>query len=709
MSQRNDITSQTTLQALASDRRWVAYSGVPKGNSIDKAPLNPKTGGNAQNDNPSTWGTRKAAEARAASLTAPGHKPGVGIVMGDLGDGTALCGVDLDGCHKGQLEPWAEAIWQRFKTYSEVSPSGEGVKLFFRVRTEDLPAIRQTGIRNKKEWKLYRHYGAELHLSTSYFTMTGLPYGGHGDALRLVPLADLLWLINEAGPAFLKAKGAKEGGKDGSRSADAYRLLLDLFRAGSTEEEAIAATEGDKGPVGEWWRETDDRQRERVLARTRAQLVKDDLDLLSDFDLCFTSEELDEIEIAGLAGDPADPRPKSHDVTKDVTLGDFGAPMMQGDKPINNQHNAILYLGRNVDSILPDLAHNQMTHRDEWRGGEVTDAAVVMTRVSIERLGLKNVGKELVSDAVLTVARLRQFHPIRDTLNRLAHDDGQRMDTWLVRLAGAEDTPYTRAVGRKFLIQMVARVMQPGCKADHTLVLIGPQGVGKSALCRLLAGPEYFTDTLPAINGGKDVMEHLQGVWLAELAELAPSRKSEAEDLKAFLTGNVDRFRVAYGKRTESFHRQNVFVGTTNDDEFLKDATGGRRFWPVKVGMIDLTGVAAERDQLFAEAVAAFLAGEAWWLDRAFEAEHALPMQDAARVVDSWSDTIAAWLDKPADDFGGNPRGEVTTADVLSEALQMFHGQHSRASQDRVAAIMRGLRWEKRKSHGRNVWRRGPK
>lgn len=315
MPQPNVITSHPNLQALAPLPRWVAYSGAPKEGKIDKAPLNPTTGRLAHNDKPATWGTREAAEARAKTLKRHGHKPGVGIELGDLGDGTALCGVDLDGCHGTALEPWAEEICERFKTDSEVSPSGEGVKLFFRVKTEDVAAIRTAkGILHKTEWKRTTHYGAELHLSNSYFTVTGRAYGGHGDALRLVPLADLLWLVNEAGPAFLKGGAAKVGessGRDGTRSADAYRLLLDLFRAGSTEEEAVAAIELDQGPAGQWWREKDGRQHERALARTRAQIEKDGQDLIADFDLCWTSEELEEIEWNGLAGDPTeDAKPK---------------------------------------------------------------------------------------------------------------------------------------------------------------------------------------------------------------------------------------------------------------------------------------------------------------------------------------------------------------------------------------------------------------
>ena len=186
MSQRDDITSLLNLQDLASARRWVAYSGAPMPDGkINKAPLNPKTGRLAQNDSPATWGTRAAAETRAKALAQPGHKPGVGVQMGDLGDGTALCGVDLDGCHGEALESWAQAICDRFKTHAEISPSGEGVKLFFRVKIEDLPAIRRAmGKDHRGNWKRSSHYGAELHLSNSYFTVTGRAYGGHGKTLQ---------------------------------------------------------------------------------------------------------------------------------------------------------------------------------------------------------------------------------------------------------------------------------------------------------------------------------------------------------------------------------------------------------------------------------------------------------------------------------------------------------------------------------------------
>lgn len=141
----------------------------------------------AKNDKPATWGTHEAAQTRADAMAQPGHAPGVGVQMGDIADGTALCGVDLDGCLADALEPWAVAICDRLKTYAEVSPSGSGVKLFFRVMAEDLPTIRAAmGTDHRRVWKAGDHHGAELHLSNSYFTVTGRAYGGRAADLRRV-------------------------------------------------------------------------------------------------------------------------------------------------------------------------------------------------------------------------------------------------------------------------------------------------------------------------------------------------------------------------------------------------------------------------------------------------------------------------------------------------------------------------------------------
>ncbi|MEC9312929.1 MAG: VapE domain-containing protein [Pseudomonadota bacterium] len=388
----------------------------------------------------------------------------------------------------------------------------------------------------------------------------------------------------------------------------------------------------------------------------------------------------------------------------------WGTPMMKGDKPVLNLFNTSVFLGRDLDSILPGLAHNLMTQRDEWQGGELNDAAVSLARMALERRGLETVAKELVQDAAKFVAKRREFHPIRDYYDALRWDGQPRADTWLIRHAGAEDSPYVRAVSRKFLIAMVARVMRPGCKHDHVLVLIGKQGRLKRSACRVLAGDDYFSDTLPSIRGDKtEAMRHLQGKQLVELAELAPSRKTDAEDLKAFLSGAVDRVRMPYAKFDQSFPRQCVFVGTTNEDQFLRDATGGRRFWPVTVPqVIDVAALAEERDQLFAVVAAAYRDGETWWLDPEFEAEHAAPVQAAAYVSDSWEEDVAAWLDNPtveALDEEVKPKAETTVAEVLN-ALGVSSDRQSQANQKRAGDVLRTLGWTKHHTMRGKVWRR---
>lgn len=603
------------------------------------------------------------------------HVPGLRCSVGREKDG--LAGVDV-----------------RAEGGFAIAPGASGPKGSYRFLTGDLKGnLRVLSLVGAPDWPatLPVQPRPVQHGATGAAQPSGLPLAVLRDALMALPLdvrqaefgTDLAWF--KVARIIFDETGGSEEGND----------LWHEWSEGWGGYNHLAAE--DK------WNRTDDYTGQRATVWTILNPALAAGWSHPDFDTWRAAQAEDDA-----AADFPDDAPMPAGA---VTMaGDFGTPLMQGDRPIINLHNTVVYLGRNLDSILPGLHHDLMTGRDEWRDGPLTDAALALARTALERMGLATVGKELVADAAKLVARHRQCHPIRNALALLRHDGKPRLDTWLIRHAGAEDTPYTRAVSRAFLIQMVARVMQPGCKADHTLVLSGPQGQNKSSACRVLAGAEYFSDTLPSITGDKtDAIRHLQGKWLIELAELAPSRRSEAEDLKAFLSGMVDRVRLPYARLDESFPRQCVFVGTTNEDQFLRDATGGRRFWPVPVRkVIDIDALAKERDQLFAEAVAAFHAGERWWLDRDFEAEHARPVQAAAYVSDSWKDTIAAWLETPETDFDGTttPRDAVTVADVLSGALGMVSGQHTMAAQKRVGDVMRGLGWQKVHSKRGNIWKR---
>src|SRR5262249_5279943 len=201
---------------------------------------------------------------------------------------------------------------------------------------------------------------------------------------------------------------------------------------------------------------------------------------------------------------------------------------------------------------------------------------------------------------------------IKDYLGGLEWDGVKRVENFATHYLGAAALPYHRAVSRCMFIAAVARIMRPGCKADYVPILEGPQDEGKSTAIELLFTP-WFSDDLAEL-GTKDAAMQVRVAWGIEIPELASMQRAEIERIKAFITRKVDRFRPSYGRNVIHVERQSVFIGSTNADTYLKDETGGRRFWPIKCGAIDLAAIKFDRDQLWAEAVALFDAGLPWWL-----------------------------------------------------------------------------------------------
>lgn len=359
-----------------------------------------------------------------------------------------------------------------------------------------------------------------------------------------------------------------------------------------------------------------------------------------------------------------------------LELTDKGAPLMNLDNAVRaiEAHDDLrgrIWYDEFLDAICTD-----------WQGPRRTwkDADDVLLALFLQRhVGLSRIGVTTCHDAALVAAFHDPRNECREWLESLEWDGVDRLRYLMPEGLGAEECEYTAAVGRCWIVSMVARVMRPGCKVDSVPVLEGAQGAGKSTALSILGG-KWFTECHESVTS-KDFYGVLQGHMLVEIAEMHSFTRAEVERIKGIISCQVDRYRKAYGRNTEDHPRQTVLVCTTNRDDWQRDDTGARRFWPVACGRVDHDWLRANRDQLFAEAVRRWRAGESWW---------DVPVADQAaavetrRDVDSWESAISAWL-------VGQHR--PTTADILTDCLGLDIGRHDRPAQVRVARIMRVLGW----------------
>lgn len=359
---------------------------------------------------------------------------------------------------------------------------------------------------------------------------------------------------------------------------------------------------------------------------------------------------------------------------------------------------------QNVETVLKKdprylegLSFDAFSGEVLWQGQPITDADLTQIRLEIGRAYRLQVSLPLIHELVEYVARGHEVHPVREYLEALRWDGTRRIDGMLARYAGADDAPIVRVIARRFMIAAVARIMTPGCKVDTVLILAGVQGIGKSTFFLTLAGEAWFRDDALDLRH-KDAAMALKGVWLYELAELASTRARDAETVKGFLSRRVDSFRPPYARKVVSQPRQSVFVGTTNEPAFLNDPTGARRFWPVECKREpDLIALQRDRDQLWAEAVEAFQAGERWHLERN-EARALEDHQERYRYEDPWLEPLRKWL-------ATRSHEPHTTDELLTVALAKDVDRLTKADEMRIGPIMQRLGWAKSRttSGGRRV------
>lgn len=367
---------------------------------------------------------------------------------------------------------------------------------------------------------------------------------------------------------------------------------------------------------------------------------------------------------------------------------------------------------------------NQICAREAWpwqhsKPGPVAGSDDLLLGDYLTRTyGLPSISRAALVEAIETVAHARRYHPVREYLQGLHHDGTQRIDKWLVYAIGeSPDTiapalyEYLCLVGRYWLLGMVNRVMEPGCKFDYCPVLEGPGGLGKSTLVEALATATFFSDTHFDVSRGKEGQEQVQGLWLYEIAELANFGKAEIGLIKAFITAKVDRYRPSYGKVVEAYPRQCVLVGTTNESTYLRDRTGNRRFWPVPVrSRIRIPWVMKQRDQLLAEAYALYLAGTLFTPEPDVERRLFVPMQESRLVETAVLSELMHVLTRPpvATGIGSvvNELTEFVTISQLVVALGVDAAKSNAALEGQVRGWMDHEGWtrKKRMIQGARAW-----
>lgn len=401
--------------------------------------------------------------------------------------------------------------------------------------------------------------------------------------------------------------------------------LVRIHRFGELDVDAKEGTPANRLPSFTKMTEfaSSDKKVRETIGKEKMQAAQDDFDRVVAED---ETDWLDKLEYTEQG--------KIRSTISNFNLIIENEPLLKGKIAYNEFSNRANVIGR--------LPWRKKDNLSDWN--DTDDSGI---REFIEKYyGISSTAK--CADALALSFEKHSFHPIKDYLNGLLWDGRKRVETLFIDYLGAEDNSYVRVVAKKILTAAVARVMEPGCKFDNMPVLAGPQGIGKSTIIKKL-GKDWFSDSLTTVNG-KEAYEQLQGVWILEMSEMMATRKADIEATKQFLSKQEDIYRVAYGRRTSHFPRQCVFIGTTNDREFLRDRTGNRRFWPIDVGINEIRKSVFNMtnydiDQIWAEAVELWNNKEPLYLSPEEEKE-ALKQQESHSEESAKAGLIEEFLDR---------------------------------------------------------------
>lgn len=564
--------------------RWVLWSLDGSGRKSPRSAHN-RLDRAVDATKPKNWSSFQ----QAAQICADKRGFGLGFALGSVVDGPTFAGVDLDNCRDpktGQIEEWAWNIISTFQSYTEISPSGRGVKIFC---LGTLPE----GATHSKVYKL------EMYDSNRYFTVTGHHLAGTPTTIE--PRQERLQNLHAWG-----------------WSRD-LRKLLKLFGF-------VLLEDGESVYVKCPWADhhsTPDKIKDAKIWTTDGKV--------SGFSCLHTG--------------CADKTIGSVYAFFGIKGGEHGDFITDHNGKIlkDNQQNILLALDKFRIKVSHDIFSNRYFISEEGHGLRVLDDEILRHLwFEIDTQFHFRPSIEFFKEFLYETGDKNRIHPVRKYLDDLVWDGKPRLDTWLIEYGGAKDTEYVRRVGAIVLIAAVRRIRIPGCKFDELLIIESAQGLNKSSALRALCKDDsWFSDDLPLNVGAKEIIERTSGKWIIEAAELAGSRTAQVEHLKSMLSRQVDGpVRMAYARVSVERARSFIIIGTTNSKDYLKDSTGARRFWPVAVPKFNLEEIRKNRDQLWAEASIREKDGESIRLPERLWPAAGIE-QEERRERDPWEEILA--------------------------------------------------------------------
>lgn len=666
--------------------RWVWKDREQK---WDKPPIDPETGHEIDQTDPANW--MPFGKARRAARK---HGDGIGIALGSKDNRLGVVGIDLDDCidDQGNLTAKAREIVERFDSYTERTPSGQGLRIFIwgdkpgpKCRTKGYPDV-------------------EIYEADRYFTLTGRHVPGTPTQISRRDEA-LAWLY---GAMFGKkpASGSRTSGEAPSGHPAASDEDL-IERARRSKNGAAFAALFDRGDVSAY--ADDDSAADLALCNSLAfWLDRDPGRIESAFGRSALGQREKWRERADYRKRTIDravadcqqtysPRPgvNGHG-------GGNGKPSANGTANGNASSSYITSEKGTVRSCVTNAMrwlrlHGPRIELDTFRDRVLVgleplrDGHLVELTSAMEVAWRTVVAKAHVEDAVRTLAHENAFSSLERYLGALEWDGIGRIEHFFEDYFGVADTPYHREVGRILHISAVARGMAPGCKADTVPLLIGDQGIGKSdIILHLCPDAEWFTDEVGNI-GADRAGENLRGKWIVEMSELSRVNQGTIESVKKFIACQRDRYKVPYERESRDFARTNIFVGTSNDETPLRDLEN-RRFLPVRIpprGEEEknraVEAVTGARDQLWAEAMHRFRAGEKWWTTSSYLAAEAQEEGRTAREADAWEDLLAMRLQSQ----------QRTTVIEAAALLGIQPDRLGRSEQTRIGKALKAIGFRK--------------